>query len=161
AEFLCNVMGMPEDGPRSVELRAARHDAVLMGEQYSRAWCDLLDAECSAHPLVLLLEDFHWGDLPSVKLLGAALRRLSEKPLLVLAFARPGIHALFPKMWLERGVQEVRLAPLSRKAQERFVAAALPDVDAARLAEIVERAAGNPFFLEELVRVAVTGTSAS
>ncbi len=131
-----------------------------MGDQMRRAWEDLLVAECAAHPLVLVLEDLHWGDLPSVKLIDAALRALEGRPLLVLAFARPEVHDLFPRMWAERGAQEIHLRELNKRASERLVR----DVLGARVsddsvARIVERAAGNAFYLEELIRAAEGGES--
>src|SRR6266700_3254343 len=59
-----------------------------------------------AQPLVIVLEDLHWGDLPTVKLIDAALRALPDRPWLVLALARPEVHALFPRLWAERAAAE-------------------------------------------------------
>jgi tetratricopeptide (TPR) repeat protein len=131
-----------------------------MGDQMRRAWEDLLVAECAAHPLVLVLEDLHWGDLPSVKLLDAALRALDGRPFLVLAFARPEVHDLFPRLWGERGVQEIHLRELSKRASEKLVRDVLgARVSDQSVARIIERAAGNAFYLEELIRAAEGGES--
>ena len=160
AQFLGELIGAPFSDKESVELRAARADPMLMGDQMRRAWEDLLVAECAAHPLILVLEDLHWGDLPSVKLLDAALRTLDGRPLLVLAFARPEVHDLFPRLWAERGVQEIHLRELSRRASEKLVRDVLgARVSDARVARIIERAAGNAFYLEELIRAAEGGES--
>ena len=43
---------------------------------------------------MLVLEDMHWGDRPTVQLLDAALRDLRDRPLFVLALARPELHEL-------------------------------------------------------------------
>src|SRR5207248_6364943 len=64
-DFLGVLLGAP-DSDASVRLRAARSDAMLMHEQIRRAWQDFLDAEASAHPLLVVIEDLHWGDVPSV-----------------------------------------------------------------------------------------------
>src|SRR6185503_7206775 len=88
-EFLGELIGAPFPDKESVQLRAARQDPMLMGDQVRGAWEDFLGAECGAGPVVLILEDLHWGDLPTVKLVDAALRHLKSKPLLVLALARP------------------------------------------------------------------------
>jgi tetratricopeptide (TPR) repeat protein len=160
AQFLGELIGAPFSDKESVELRAARADPMLMGDQMRRAWEDLLVAECAAHPLVLVLEDLHWGDLPSVKLLDAALRALDGRPFLVLAFARPEVHDLFPRLWVERGVQEIHLRELSRRASEKLVRDVLgARVSDQSVARIIERAAGNAFYLEELIRAAEGGES--
>jgi hypothetical protein len=159
AQFLGELAGVAFDA--DVELRAARADPVLMGDQMRRAWEDLLVAECQHRPLVLLLEDLHWGDLPSVKFLDAALRALRELPLLVLAFARPEVHDLFPRLWADRGAQQIHLRDLGRRGSEKLVREVLgPAVDPAVLARIVDLSGGNPFYLEELIRAAAEGRAA-
>ena len=50
---------------RPSQLRAARHDPLLMGDQMRRAFEDFLAAERAAQPVLLVLEDLHWGDLPT------------------------------------------------------------------------------------------------
>ncbi|MFO0758449.1 MAG: AAA family ATPase [Byssovorax sp.] len=160
SQFLGELCGVSFSDKESVELGAARRDPILMGDQIRRAWEDLLDAETAAHPLVLVLEDLHWGDLPTVKLIDAALRALTDRPFFVLALGRPDVHDLFPKLWAERGAQEIRLRELSRKGAERLVHEVLgPSADAGVVARIVDRAAGNAFYLEELIRAAADGRS--
>ena len=56
-----------------------------MGDAMRRAWEDWLAAECSAHPVLLVLEDLQWGDLGTVSFIDAALRNLREQPFIVLA----------------------------------------------------------------------------
>ena len=159
-EFLGELLGVPFPDRESVELRAARHDPMLMGDQMRSAWEDLLIAECAAQPVLIVLEDLHWGDLPTIKFIDATLRGLHDRPLMVLALARPEVHDLFPKMWASRGVQELRLRELNRKGCEKLVHQVLGDaIDPAMLARIVERAAGNAFYLEELIRAAAVGDS--
>jgi hypothetical protein len=57
-EFLAELVGAPRsDGDEvSAPLEAARQDAQLMSEQMCKAWLDFLQAETSAHPVLLLLE---------------------------------------------------------------------------------------------------------
>src|SRR5262249_27769238 len=107
-QFLAETLGvsMPEED--DVQLRAARHDPLLMGDQMRRAFEGWLAAECRQQPVVIVLEDLHWGDLPSVKFIDSALRALHDQPLMVLALARPEIKNLFPDIFVERGVQELR-----------------------------------------------------
>lgn len=156
-EFVSELMGLEAPEAASVQLRAARQDALLMRDQLQRAFVDLLVAECARQPVLLVLEDLQWGDLPSVELLDAALRALPETPLMVLGIARPELHDVFPGLWSDRGVQEIRVRELTRRASVELVERMLPDADAADVARIVERAAGNAFFLEELIRAHAAG----
>ncbi|WP_437675560.1 serine/threonine-protein kinase [Sorangium sp. So ce131] len=158
AEFLGAMVGVRSSGEESVQLRAARRDPVLMGDQLRRAFVDFLEAECRAQPVVLLLEDLHWGDHPSLEYVDAALRLLSDRPLLVVGFARPEVDELFPRLWADAGATAMRLGALPPRACERLVREALgAAADEATVARLVARAAGNAFFLEELVRAVAEG----
>ena len=146
------------EGEEDVQLRAARCDAMLMGDQKLRAFVDFLAGECAEGPLLIVLEDLHWGDGPSVKFLDAALRTLADAPLMVLALARPEATARFPDLWAGRGVQPLSLVELTAKRSGRLVRAVLgDDVDEAQVTRIVERAQGNAFYLEELIRAVAEG----
>jgi tetratricopeptide (TPR) repeat protein len=154
AEFLGEMAGAPFAAERRVQLRSARRDPLLMGDQMLRAWEDLVAAECAEHPLVLVLDDLHWGDRPTVQFVDAALRLSRDRPLLVVAIARPEVHELFPRVWSDRGERvELHLGALSKRGGERLVRAVLgPQIAQARVAALVERAGGNAFYLEELIR---------
>lgn len=158
-EFLGELVSVPTPAEEeSVQLRAARSEALLMGDQMRRAWADWLAAECRAAPVLVVLEDLHWGDLPSAQFVDAALRDLCDSPLMVLALARPEVHAAFPKLWSGRAFTEIRLDGLSRKAAEKLAREVLGDrVGDAEIARVVERAEGNAFYLEELIRAVAEG----
>jgi tetratricopeptide (TPR) repeat protein len=158
AEFLGEMLGIPFDDRGRPQLRAARQDPVLLGDQMRRAFEDFVRAESEAATVVLVLEDLHWGDQASVQLVDAVLRNLRERPIMVLALARPEIQDRFPRLWAEREAREVRLAPLTTRSSTRLVREALSaDVSDETVARIVERAAGNAFYLEELVRAVAAG----
>ncbi len=158
AEFLGEIAGAPFPDEESVQLRAARADAMTMGDQMRRAFLDWLRGESASRPILLVLEDLQWGDLPTVRFVEAALRDLADRPLMVLALARPEVRDVFPQLWAERGLHEIRLGELSRKAAERLTREALGERATPELtARLVERAGGNAFFLEELIRAAADG----
>lgn len=159
--FLAELSGLPLSEEPSRELRAARQDPILMGDQIRRAFEDLVCHAARVRPLALILDDLHWGDLPSVKLVDAALRRASELPFLVLGVGRPELFSALPNPWAERDVQEVRVGPLSRKAAQELARFALPEASEAELGALVERAAGNPLYLEELARAHADGRGAA
>ncbi len=149
-------VGFPDETLDS--LRVARQSPQLMSDGIRRGFEDFLAAECSRSPVLLVLEDLHWGDLGTVTLVEGALRALTERPFMVLALARPDIETTFPALWAERDLQEMRLGPLSRKAAERLVRGALgANASADDIGRIMARADGNAFYLEELVRAHAAG----
>ncbi|XXY50810.1 protein kinase [Sorangium sp. So ce269] len=161
AAFLGELIGVPFPDGDSVQLMAARRSPVLMSDQIRLAWEELLRAECSARPVLLVLEDLHWGDLPSVMLVDSALRNLGDQRFMVLALGRPEVRELFPKLWAGRGVHEVQLSGLPRRASERLVRQVLgEEVTPELLAMIVDRADGNAFYLEEQIRAVADGKGA-
>src|SRR5262249_43141752 len=134
------------------------------GDQMRRAFSELVVAEAMSAPLLVVLEDLHWGDLPSVSFIDSALRASGELPLMVLGAARSEVHEQFPHLWEQRSVQEIRLGPLTRRAAELLVRDVLgKDVSNDDVARLLDLAAGNVFYLEELIRAfaETTGRSAS
>ncbi len=158
ADFLGALVGLIAPERPSPEMRAAQSDPQVMALWLRRSFAEWIAAECAARPLLVVLEDLHWGDLPSVTYLARALRDLADQPLMVLAFARPEVRDAFPNLWHGVEVQEVPLARLTPRAAERLVRAVLGDGPSTEVvARIVERADGNAFFLEELIRRVAEG----
>jgi tetratricopeptide (TPR) repeat protein len=156
-EFLGELCAIPFPEEGSPRLRAARGDPRLMGEQMSRALVAFFAAECSHHPVLLVLEDLHWTDALTVKLVDELLRELAEQPLMVLALARPEVKEFFPGLWSRRS-QELPLRGLSRKASTRLAREVLgSQVSDSVVQRVVEQSDGNALFLEELIRVADEG----
>ena len=161
AEFLGELVGAPlPDDAATCSSAPRASDAILMGDQMRRAFEDLLAAECAAQPLLLVLEDLHWGDLPTVQLR----RRGAAPPARAAADgaragAARGARALPAAVGRARRAASIRLAELSRKrASERLVREVLgDDVAPRRWRAIVERAGGNAFYLEELIRAVGRG----
>jgi len=160
-EFLGELVGAPFADTWSDQLRAARRNPILMGDQMRRAWEDWLGALSARSPVVLVLEDLHWGDLPTVQFLDTALRVLRDAPLFVLALGRPEVREIFPSLWQARDAFGIELGPLPREASAQVAREMLPGAPPDAIARLVERAAGNPFFLEELIRAAADGEAHS
>jgi len=157
-ELLGELVGAPiESAPAG-----GRPEATPVTEQLRHAFLSLLRAECAAQPVVLVLEDLQWGDAPTLKLIDAALGALSDQPLMVLALARTKVHEIFPQLWAERAVQEIRLRGLSRRACEQIVRQALgAAADDPTVKDLVERSEGHASYLDELIRAAADGRAAA
>lgn len=157
-EFLGEIVGTSFPDEDSVSLQVARLDALLMTEQMRMAFIDFISAECSAHPVVILLEDLHWGDRPTIQFLDLALRELHDKPLFLLALSRPEVHDLFPDLWAHRHVFDIQLKEFGRKSIERLIRHVLGEgVSLQTIERLVRLSEGNAFYLEELIRFAAEG----
>ena len=108
----------------------------------------------SGNAVALLLEDLHWADDGSLDFIAGLGDALAEVPMLVVASARPELFERRPA-WAEGGTGRERMA-LDTGDGTRLAQALLGRVvegaDALR-AMLVERCDGNPFFMEELVRM--------
>jgi tetratricopeptide (TPR) repeat protein len=153
ADFLGELIGAPPFERQTPQLRAARNDPQVMAVWLGRSFGEWLHAECAARPVLVVLEDLQWGDLPSVTYLGAALLAQPARSLMVLALARPDVHDTFPNLWARAEKMEIALGRLTPRAAQALVRAALGDgASHESIARIVERADGNAFYLEELTR---------
>jgi tetratricopeptide (TPR) repeat protein len=158
SEFLGELCGTPFPSEESVQLAAARQDPLLMADQVRRAFEDFIAAEVALRPIVLVLEDLHWGDWPSIKLVDAALRHVANAPFFVLALGRPEVHDIFTGLWAERPFEEVRLRELGKMSCERLIKQVLgPLATVETVALLTQRSQGNPFYLEELIRAVADG----
>ena len=120
--------------------------------------CDAVTAlllrESARQPLLLVVEDLHWIDAGTQALLETLVERLSGDRVLLLVNYRPE----YEPRWLERAFSsELRLGPLPSQTAETFLASLLGTAEelAPLTALLIERAQGNPFFLEEGVRALV------
>jgi hypothetical protein len=152
-EFLGEIVGSPFPDEGSLPLRAARKDPSLMNEQMRAAFLTFVDAACGRGPLLILLEDLHWADQPTVQFIDRALAVLRDRPLLVLALARPGVRDRFPRLWAELGSHEIHLKELGARAIDRLVRHVLgEDATSATIDRLARLSEGNAFYLEELIR---------
>ena len=102
-------------------------------------------------PVVYVVEDAHWIDEVSESMLTDFLTVIPKTPSLVLVTYRPEYHGALTRV---AGAHTVALAPLSDSDCAALVAHLLgPDPSVDSLGQrVADRAAGNPFFTEELVR---------
>ena len=100
-------------------------------------------------PLVLVLEDLHWVDKISEEFFGYLAASVRDAQVLLLATYRPGYHP----PWIDKSYAgQTPLQPLSQDDSTSMVRSVLRAEQLVDLVtqEIVARADGNPFFLEQL-----------
>ena len=113
----------------------------------------------ATEPTVIFLEDIHWADDSSLDLLDYLVTVVPDTRLLVVCLARPPLFERRPS-WGEGQLShtQIELKPLSRRASRALVGEILrktggvPD----ELRDlIVEGAEGNPFYVEELIKMLI------
>jgi class 3 adenylate cyclase len=102
-------------------------------------------------PAVCVIEDAHWIDEVSESLIAEFFTVIPQTPSLVLITYRPEYRGALSQV---AGAQSIALAPLSDSETAALVSGLLgldPSVSGV-VTMITEKAAGNPFFAEEIVR---------
>ena len=113
----------------------------------------------ASEPTVFFLEDIHWADDSSLDLLNHLVAAVSDVRLLVVCLARPPLFERRPS-WGE-GQEfhtQINVKPLSRRASRALVSEILQKTDSIPtelLDLIVEGAEGNPFYVEELIKILI------
>lgn len=153
--FVLELAGLAEPRGAAPELDRAREDPALMSERLRAAFEGLCAERCRRGPLVLVLEDLHWGDLSSARLVESAVLALAERPLLVIATGRPELHEVLPSLFQAVAPCELRVGRLSPRAAESLVRALLPEAEPALVERLALRADGHALWLEELARAVV------
>jgi class 3 adenylate cyclase len=102
-------------------------------------------------PALYILEDAHWIDAVSESMLADFLMVIPQTKLMVLVTSRPEYEGALTRV---HGAQTIALAPLGDSDTAALLGELLgSDPSVAELAAVIaERAAGNPFFAEEIVR---------
>ncbi|MBK9133065.1 MAG: AAA family ATPase [Betaproteobacteria bacterium] len=156
------LVGFEFEGASAVQGLGGRS----LRDQAFEALREALHAAAAHTPLLLVLEDLHWADEASLDFV-QALARPAAVPLMLLLLGRP--------VWLERrplpAIDEAApdAAPLARLARLDILLEPLPKDAASALARLllrpmapaseslcrllVQRSGGNPYFMEELVRM--------
>jgi adenylate cyclase len=102
-------------------------------------------------PAVFVVEDVHWIDEVSESILADFLAVIPQTPTVVIVTYRPEYEGALARV---SGAQTITLAPLRDSDTEALIGEQLgSDPSVGDLATtIAERASGNPFFAEEIVR---------
>jgi class 3 adenylate cyclase/tetratricopeptide (TPR) repeat protein len=138
--------------------RIAQVLAEALQQRMRSAFAELLQALAKRHLVVLVWEDLHWVDPSSLGLLESIVPLCRDARILMLLTFRTRESAM--DAWYAKRVEEqeasapITLVPLDREPSERLVQNLLATADLSDATQqlIVERAEGNPFFVEELAR---------
>lgn len=153
---LLQLLGLSEGHPDD--------DPDVLHDQYDTALAGLISALAVAEaPLVVVCEDIHWADASSAELITQLLERIQQAAALLVIVSRPDRQSHGWKIISEADRElgdsftAARLQPL-QEADSRRLVGNLLEIDS--LPEdvrelVLDRSEGNPFFIEEIVRMLV------
>lgn len=159
--FIGHLMGLDLD--EASERIISTLDSRALQNQYAVALRKLLHRISSRKPLIVVLEDLHWADPSSIDLFVKLLPLANEVPVLFCLITRldrdsPGWKLILGAREILGGsLTEIELHALTNADSRQLVAnllriEALP-VDVRK--HILEKAEGNPFFVEEVIRMLI------
>ena len=152
----------PRDESRARDSSRDGDSAALDRGELFEAVHAVLESAAEKAPLLLVIEDAHWADQSTRDMLSFLFSRPFLGPVAVVASYRSDdLHRRHPLRrqvaeWSRiRGVDRLQLAPLPDDAVRALVAQLVPEgLKESELADIVSRAEGNAFFVEELISAA-------
>jgi len=133
-------------------VRAAQADRLALKKRALFILHALFGALANRYPVVMLLEDLHWADEGSLRVLQEITR--VDRALMIVCTARPLLLERLPDWGQQPGYQRLALQPLGESFCRAVLANLLPNGEAIweRLIPVtIARADGNPYYLEELV----------
>ena len=152
---------------RESALPAAPPASLALDERMPGDLCTALEELAATRPLVLVFEDLHWADEPTLRLVSALARRRTPCQLMVVATTRPQdgakdgpelvLRSIQQDLLMRRLCAEIALPPLKKTAMKEMLSQELhQDLLPPGLADFVHRRSeGNPLFaiaiLEHLI----------
>ena len=156
--FVATLMGMKLTGRHANRIKGIEGEALE--KLIVKNVRDLVTKGSELRPTVFVMEDLHWADTSSIELLDALYRLAEKHKLVFINVYRPGyldekdqgISAV--GKWLPVYYVEIEIQPLERDDSEKLIENMLEikGLPFSIRDQIVNRAGGNPFFIEEVVR---------
>ena len=162
APYLAHLLGLPPASDAASRIALDTPPDVLQS-RYVAAVHRLLRGLAATTPIVLVCEDLHWADPSSIDVARQLMPLAARLPILFVAALRAETDA--PGWGLIGGARdlfgdaltEIRLDPLT-EAESRVLISNLLEIESLpeRVRDVVmARAEGNPFFVEEVVRMLI------
>ncbi|MEP6874612.1 MAG: adenylate/guanylate cyclase domain-containing protein [Burkholderiales bacterium] len=149
--FVCELLDVDPPPAQRPIYAALSREARVRG--VGDTLCDLVRHASARRPLLLLVEDVHWADVWTLERLTAVGALTQAQPLLLVVSTRfEGDPSAGPWRSALHGVPttSIDLVPLSAEEAERM-AGTFSGMASGLVRECVQRAAGNPLFLEQLL----------
>lgn len=157
AHFIGHLIGL--DFSASPHLSGILNDAKQIHDRAFHYATQFFAAVGRDRVAVMYLDDLHWADDGSLDFVEHVARTCADVPLLILCLSRPTILEQRPA-WGEEGAGRTRLMlqPLSKRESRQLVEEILRQAENVpqELRDlVVSGAEGNPFYLEELIKMLI------
>jgi class 3 adenylate cyclase/tetratricopeptide (TPR) repeat protein len=156
ADVVGHWLGFDFSSSEAVHPLLGSGDLETLGRAYLMLYFRALTA---AEPMIILLEDLHWTDEQSLDLVVQMAQTLFAEHLLVVGAGRPAFLERRPDWGAgEAAFRTINLEPLSEQVSRILVDEVLQRVEKTpdSLRElIIEAAEGNPFYVEEMVKMLI------
>ena len=158
--YLAHLFALPLT---PAEAERVQLDPESLQGRYVATLARVLRALTAGGPLVLVLEDIHWADPASVEVIIQLVPLATPQPVLLLFAGRaetdaPGWRLVTqPRSAFGDALTEIRLQPLG-EGDSRELVANLLEIESLPEPvrnQILERSEGNPFFVEEVIRMLI------
>ncbi len=158
ATYLGVMLGI--DPPEDQDEFISELSPPVLQKRVFAAVVDYVEACSLTSPGVLVVEDLHWADPVSLALLDELVRATDRSMLAIIALMRPyredaawGFHEMAERSFSHR-YTSVRLDPLDQSTSRVMISELLNSADLPEglFAVVVDKADGNPFFVEEILR---------
>jgi serine/threonine protein kinase len=150
------VLGRVEVIAHAPQPRQAVKDPRELRTRVFAALRELLDRIAERHPLVITIDDLHWADADSALLLSELLRQPGAPPMLLCISSREPRET---KPEIPGDVRRIALPSLDPDSARHLARVLLRRASLGKKfspSEIAVDARGNPLFIDQLVRRAVT-----
>ena len=151
-------LGLDSSVSRAIQAVLGDGTVVASVEEIAWAMRRLLEAVAVVRPLVVVLDDIHWGEQAFFDLVDHVADLSRDAPILLLCMARPELLDRRPGWGGGKlNATTVLLEPLAAADADALVASLLDGrpADEALRARILDAAEGNPLFVEEMVALLV------
>jgi class 3 adenylate cyclase len=159
--YLGNILGLRLEGEALERVRQLDPQGYQIRAQL--ALQRVLSAMAARNPLVIVLEDLHWADPSSVEVLTHLLSLSSSERIMFCLVMRPEVDspgwrlAASTRQVLGSRLAEFQLEALSTDDSRQLVANLL-EIEAlpVKIRDLIlKKAEGNPFFVEEVIRMLI------
>ena len=157
--FVATLMGMKLSGKYAERIKGIEGEALE--KLIFKNVRELLIRSTEIIPMVIVIEDLHWADTSSLLLIDALYRLARSQKVVFINVFRPGYWDNEDKTpvnlkdrMTDLSLVELVLQPLDSQSSETLInnMLSIKGLHHGVKTQIIERAGGNPFFIEEVVR---------
>ena len=157
AHFIGQLLGF--DCSSCTSLKGVLSEPGQLRQQATSFLLDYFAGMAKIDPVLIQIEDLHWVDDSSLELLDQLGRITPDHRILIINIARNALFEQHPHWGLEQNYHTtIKLDPLSDPESDQLVNEILqkaPSIPGPLRELVVSQAEGNPFYIEELIKMLI------